>query len=584
MDDRELLAMLLDMRTVGANHVSLAQRKRAVMVLGKAYMEYGLQCVLYDVEKAKAEAAAEAAKVVAVTAARQASAAKLAQGKTPSACDAVRSGHLYGVSAWSAMDMDNFFTESDGNTTVDMTTEGNGTTDASMPDVAIAAPAVAAPAVVAPAVDGLQEDAAVTLEVLEVPGGVGLSEVNVVVERQRLADEFKRVFQTWISHEVDWKKEFPEVKFGDQIDIVSDLLQVDIRRLYLGLMSEDPQKKNGVHPLYLIPPEDPSDFERLFAPGYERKPRQKSENHNFRSIRTPFSGSVGQDGGTTFLRSSSEGTHLCPPDVRKPSRILRIEELEIESDSALPSFYPSEESLGKRTPTSSLMLNSKNKNLCATEEDELDIENFKKFLWTFPEECHQVVKKLYKLRLALYFKEWRSRTVVLQGELSGRAARRKVDMVRRRFYQGFLKAAFHDWCLIILRKNERKTRTRRWLKELAAAPVQVVVRSGLLFVLKTMVNFIGPEAVEDFKNWRDDSDKTLIHVAAEGGHVKMIKFLQEAFEIDPRAKDRNGRSPFHVACRNKHRKAAELLTLLGCDPVTPDRDGTVYTDFVNAPH
>lgn len=342
--------------------------------------------------------------------------------------------------------------------------------------------------------------------------------------------------------------------------------------------------QKNVHPLYLIPPEDPSDFERLFAPGYERKPRQKSENQYFRSIRTPFSGSVGQDGGTTFLRSSSEATQLCSPDAKKPSTILRIEELEIETDTAFTNYNVAEESLGKRTPTSKLMLSSKKKLLCAAEEDKHDMEIFKRFLWTFPEECHQVVKKLYKLRLALYFSGWRKKTQVLQGELSSREARRKVHMVRRRFFQGVLKAAFRDWFRIVVRKHERKTRTRRWLNELAVAPVQVVVRSGLLFVLKMIVNFIGPEAAEDFKIWRDDSDKTLIHIAAEGGHVKMIKYLQEVFEIDARAKDKNGRSPFHVACQNKHRKAAELLTSLGCDPVTPDIDGTVYIDFVSSPH
>ncbi|KAK3258899.1 hypothetical protein CYMTET_32076 [Cymbomonas tetramitiformis] len=39
------------------------------------------------------------------------------------------------------------------------------------------------------------------------------------------------------------KKEFPEVVFGEEIDVVSDLLQVDIGRLYLGLKSEDQNRK-----------------------------------------------------------------------------------------------------------------------------------------------------------------------------------------------------------------------------------------------------------------------------------------------------------------------------------------------------
>ncbi|KAK3246720.1 hypothetical protein CYMTET_43755 [Cymbomonas tetramitiformis] len=236
VDDRELTCMLLDLRTVGANHVSLVQRRRAVALLAKAYVDFGMQCAEYDAEKAAEEAAAAAAKVAAVTAARQAAAADQAQSQPKVSTSSVKSGHLYGVSAWSDMDMDILLSGEDAASPAVVAP------DAVAP--AVVAPAAMAPTVVAPAVVAptAVAPAAVVAPVAVAPT-TSAPELDMQKERKRLEEEFKRVFKNWVAIEVDWRKEFPEVVFGEEIDVVSDLLQVDIGRLYLGLKSEDLNRK-----------------------------------------------------------------------------------------------------------------------------------------------------------------------------------------------------------------------------------------------------------------------------------------------------------------------------------------------------
>ncbi len=48
LNDREMMAMLLDLRTLPCNNVESDVRKEAVRLLKLAYVEFGVNCVLYD--------------------------------------------------------------------------------------------------------------------------------------------------------------------------------------------------------------------------------------------------------------------------------------------------------------------------------------------------------------------------------------------------------------------------------------------------------------------------------------------------------------------------------------------------------
>jgi hypothetical protein len=48
LSDREMMAMLLDLRTLPCNNVETDVRKEAVRLLKLAYVEFGVNCVLYD--------------------------------------------------------------------------------------------------------------------------------------------------------------------------------------------------------------------------------------------------------------------------------------------------------------------------------------------------------------------------------------------------------------------------------------------------------------------------------------------------------------------------------------------------------
>ncbi len=68
LNDREKMAMLLDLRTLPCSNVEKEVRKQAVDLLQEAYVEFGFNCVSYDRQqtaKAAAKAAAHVASVVA---------------------------------------------------------------------------------------------------------------------------------------------------------------------------------------------------------------------------------------------------------------------------------------------------------------------------------------------------------------------------------------------------------------------------------------------------------------------------------------------------------------------------------------
>ena len=58
--------------------------------------------------------------------------------------------------------------------------------------------------------------------------------------------------------------------------------------------------------------------------------------------------------------------------------------------------------------------------------------------------------------------------------------------------------------------------------------------------------------------------QTLLHIAASGGHVEMIKMLIDA-KADATALDIDNRTPLHLAARNGRVEAVECLMQIICD-------------------
>ncbi|KAK3289042.1 hypothetical protein CYMTET_3505 [Cymbomonas tetramitiformis] len=372
----------------------------------------------------------------------------------------------------------------------------------------------------------------------------------------------------------------------DSLDIpqLKNLSAASLARNSKGLLSRKASDRVSnipsdarVQPLFFLVQEDSA--EHLFSPVFTKSLRKEGRSART-TIRTHRD--INKDEKTTLLPGFS-GCPVTPSS--KTSKGLQVEDFEDFEDFEDGENFFSENLFKiprpKRTPTSSFMLASKDKALCTTDEDQYDQQQLKMFLATFPRECRSVVNKLYRLRLSVFFVAWRKKTVAPQGKLSGRERRRMFDQVQRRFHRGILHTYLHGWLDIILEKTAKHTRKKRkeYVKNIAAAPVKTVVKTGSVFCLKLMVSFLGPEGIEEFRMWRDDRNRTLIHVASERGHTKMIEYLQQTFDINPTLSDAQGRTPFHLACSNKHRKTAEFLTQQGCNPVSPDYDGTVYSDF-----
>ena len=68
LNDREKMAMLLDLGTLPCNNVDKEVRKQAVELLHEAYVEFGYNCVSYDREIAAAKAAKAVVAAAAATA------------------------------------------------------------------------------------------------------------------------------------------------------------------------------------------------------------------------------------------------------------------------------------------------------------------------------------------------------------------------------------------------------------------------------------------------------------------------------------------------------------------------------------
>lgn len=66
---------------------------------------------------------------------------------------------------------------------------------------------------------------------------------------------------------------------------------------------------------------------------------------------------------------------------------------------------------------------------------------------------------------------------------------------------------------------------------------------------------------------------SLLHLGAEKNYVLLVRYLLESGLVDPDMKDREGRTPLHVAAARNNAEAFQLLLMHGASLTVPDRDG-----------
>ena len=198
INDRQLAATLIDLRTAKCAHLTPSQRTAAQSALSTRYVAFYVQYFAFEraekAEAATAQRAAEAAVAAAATV------PVVVAKKAKTADSALASGMAYG----GADDMDGF--------TFDDADSGD---------------------------DSEEEE-------------VQKTEADFAAEDKVAAEaEFKHVFKTWVTLNVDWRAAFPEAKLGQgQLDLVKDLMSLDMGQFYKKVISEDPGRvKYGFMPM-----------------------------------------------------------------------------------------------------------------------------------------------------------------------------------------------------------------------------------------------------------------------------------------------------------------------------------------------
>ena len=209
LNGRELMASLLDLRTIRVQFLTSTQQQQALKLLESAYVKYAKQAVNFNREavmarEAKAKAEAEAALAEAAVkraAAGEASASAAEPEPNKEMKQIVTSGASYGaVNPWVAEDE--------------------------------------------PEAAGQDDDEC------------DLHEVHALQSDEGYKIEFKKVWRNWVRLPVSWSEYYPDLKpingpSGGEYDLIHDLMPLDMGVLYKKIIASDPERKVYGHLPYM---------------------------------------------------------------------------------------------------------------------------------------------------------------------------------------------------------------------------------------------------------------------------------------------------------------------------------------------
>lgn len=101
------------------------------------------------------------------------------------------------------------------------------------------------------------------------------------------------------------------------------------------------------------------------------------------------------------------------------------------------------------------------------------------------------------------------------------------------------------------------------------------VKEGDLNKLKQLGNFV--------PNLRDEHDLTLLHWAADRGHLDVAEYLITQMNVDVNDLDADGQSPLHYAAACGHLDICKLLVDSGANVLAKDRDQLTPKDVAEEP-
>jgi len=104
-------------------------------------------------------------------------------------------------------------------------------------------------------------------------------------------------------------------------------------------------------------------------------------------------------------------------------------------------------------------------------------------------------------------------------------------------------------------------------------PLQVAVRHGKVETVRDLIRRNANHQIIDAQ------ERNLLHLAAEGGDVLIIKYLIDELKFDIWAKDREELTPLHWAARGGNANAVNLLIGYGADHQAKDRAGRTALEW-----
>ena len=98
-------------------------------------------------------------------------------------------------------------------------------------------------------------------------------------------------------------------------------------------------------------------------------------------------------------------------------------------------------------------------------------------------------------------------------------------------------------------------------------PLHVAAEEGHVGVMRVLLE------MDAEKEAKAADGSTLLHQAAHNGHVEAMELLVQ-MGVDEEAKDANGRTPLHHTAHNGQVEAMELLVQMGVEEAKDDNGGT----------